>query len=497
MIPKLFSSGKSFKKLAAYLLHDAGKAETDHRVKWTHTLNLAADTPALAVDEMLWTWRAADELKREAGIKAGGRRLENAVKHFSLNWHPSETPTREHMIEAVESFLAHMKWREHQALIVCHDDKHAHVHVMLCAVHPETGRALNTSFEKRRAQEWAADYEREHGVIFCDERLKPLAERTPSPTRDSWEKLKSYEREDDRAELERLGNDFDYVPRGDASEHQAREWELLKAYQREQRECFFMEGKEAYRDARNAAYRDVRAEFRERWRGYYEAKREGADSDDLAAMKSGILALQRETLDTRRQEACTALRGERDEDYAALLTRQKEERAELRERQGEGLSSYRLLDRLYPLEHESARGEQGRSGPFAVDERAAVQHVDPEIDGPSREYTGRDEREDAAEQPEIHERFRVRDPVDALGGIGLGALGALASIGERLFDGFLGGGEARPLRRAEPQPSQASDDSNTALKRATAQTEAQTRAAEEADLRAWWDERRARRRERD
>src|SRR5262249_40864082 len=155
VVPKLFAAGKSFKKLAAYLLHDADKAKTSERVAWTHTLYMASDTPALAVDEMLWTTRAAEDLKREAGIRAGGRPLENPVRHFSLNWHPSETPSREHMTQTVESFLAHMKWDEHQALIVCHTDRQPHVHVMLCGVHPETGKALDTSFEKRRAQEWA------------------------------------------------------------------------------------------------------------------------------------------------------------------------------------------------------------------------------------------------------------------------------------------------------------------------------------------------------
>jgi len=28
------------------------------------------------------------------------------------------------MIATVESFLAHMGWKDHQALIVCHTDKH-------------------------------------------------------------------------------------------------------------------------------------------------------------------------------------------------------------------------------------------------------------------------------------------------------------------------------------------------------------------------------------
>src|ERR1043166_3197997 len=112
MITRL-SAGTSFKWLGYYLTHDP-KAQTTERVAWTHTLNLANDTVPEAVNEMVWTARAADWLKRQAGRSTGGSRLKNPVKHFSLNWHPSEHPDREHMIAAVENFLAHMGWREHQ-----------------------------------------------------------------------------------------------------------------------------------------------------------------------------------------------------------------------------------------------------------------------------------------------------------------------------------------------------------------------------------------------
>lgn len=151
MIPKLLSSGKSFKGCAQYLTHDP-KAETARRVAWTHTLNCANDHVLSAVDEMLWTFRDAELLKEEAGVRAGGRPLENPVKHFSLNWHPSQDPTREEMIAATEDFLKHMGWSERQALLVAHQDKeHDHAHVMLSRIHPEHGKALDDGFEKRRA----------------------------------------------------------------------------------------------------------------------------------------------------------------------------------------------------------------------------------------------------------------------------------------------------------------------------------------------------------
>lgn len=104
MIVRVHSAGTSFKGLGQYLTHDP-KAETTERVAWTHTLNCANDHVPSAIHEMVNTYRDADLLKEEAGIKRGGAPLEHAVKHFSLNWHPDETPTKEQIIEAVESYL--------------------------------------------------------------------------------------------------------------------------------------------------------------------------------------------------------------------------------------------------------------------------------------------------------------------------------------------------------------------------------------------------------
>jgi len=149
MIVRILSRGKSFKGLATYLTHDP-KAKSDERVAWTHTLNLANDHVPSAVDEMLWTARNAEMLKQEAGIRAGGRATETPVKHLSLNWSPDDKPTREHMIATTQDFLRHMKWEEHQTVIVAHQDKeYSHVHLMLNSVHPETGLKLDDNYDFR------------------------------------------------------------------------------------------------------------------------------------------------------------------------------------------------------------------------------------------------------------------------------------------------------------------------------------------------------------
>jgi hypothetical protein len=362
MVPKFFPAGKSFKKLAAYLLHDPDKAKTSDRLKWTHTLNLASDSPSSAIDEMLWTVRGADWLKQHSNVPSGGRPLENPVKHFSLNWHPSQTPTCEHMIEVVESFLSHMGWHEHQALIFNHIDKpHAHVHVMLNAVHPDTGRALDTSFEKRRAQEWAKGYEREQSLIFCEERLKPKEERQESPTREAWEKMKRSEREHDRAEYRRIRGDFDYFVRHDDDKGKAREWEALKAHQRAEREAFFKEGKQAYRSVRNQVFREVRDEFRGQWNAYYAAMRSGGDKASLAELKLALIKAQNRAMDERRQTGCDHLREKRDHAYDAILAQQKVDRGELGRRQQQGLRTPLLMDVIHSAP-EPARTPREQTG---------------------------------------------------------------------------------------------------------------------------------------
>src|SRR5882672_11037554 len=200
MIVKIGLGGKSFKGLSDYLTHDP-EANTNVRVAWTHTQNLANDHVPSAVDEMLWTARNAELLKQEAGVRAGGRATENPVKHLSLNWAPEDKPTREHMVATTEEFLRHMKWQEHQAIVVAHQDKeYKHVHVMLNSVHPETGLKLDDNFDHRRAQAFALQYEMEQGRVYCSQRLKEPEQREKSPPRNVWMAFQENEQEFGRAE---------------------------------------------------------------------------------------------------------------------------------------------------------------------------------------------------------------------------------------------------------------------------------------------------------
>lgn len=434
MIVRIHSAGKSFKGLATYLTHDPN-AKTAERVGWTHTLNLAHDHVPSAVDEMLWTARDAELLKQEAGIRAGGRSSENAVKHVSLNWSPEETPTREHMVETAEGFLRHMKWQDHQVLLVAHQDKeHAHVHMMLNMIHPETGLHLDDSFERRRAQAWALEYERENGRIFCEQRLENIAEREKAPTRPAWmafqEKKIEFEIQENNREnqtpiiFEELNNP-DLI--------KSAEWKKLKEIQRDERLTFFAEGKLEFSEIRQGIYREVRKEFRERWADYYAQLKDGADPTELADTKKALIAEQNAEIEARRDVAYDALREARDERYQVLLDEQREMRHGLHARQEANLDNSSLL---FLMEDGKIRAGQ------------------PEFREAASETTAIREQ---AERPEAVSSISWSDS-DHAGmkpgadiGVGLGF--SLISFFDGLADGLIGGTPAPKPRNVKlPDP---------------------------------------------
>lgn len=385
MIVRIHSRGSSFKGLTTYLTHDAD-AETSERVGWTHTLNCANDHVPSAVNEMLWTARDAELLKQEAGIRAGGRASENPNKHLSLNWAPDENPTREHMIATTEDFLRHMRWEDHQALLVAHTDKsYAHVHVMLNTIHPETGLKLDDNFERRRAQEWANDYEREHGGIRCENRLKNIGERELAPTRPAWQAFQGVRQDFEQQEQQRAAAaDREFSGPNPELNKSAQEWEILKKMQRDERMSFFAEGKNAFADMRSAVFREVREEFRPRWADYYSAKRDGADPDILKELKATLVNEQKIMLEERRDSAYGELRETRQALYKDLLAGQRERREGLRARQGLQLESLDFMD-SFRTDIRGARNDNNRAAADQTWEKAP--HY-PEREAPSASIHG-------------------------------------------------------------------------------------------------------------
>jgi hypothetical protein len=333
MIVKIHKSGSSLKDGALYLTHDP-KARTTERVAWTHTQNLANDHIPSAVDEMLWTYRNADLLKQEAGVKAGGRPTRKPVKHLSMNWHVDDNPSQEHMIQSGKDLLKRLGWSEHQAIFVAHSDKdHKHMHILVNAVHPETGRSLKSGWEHNRAQKWAADYEHANGVIRCPERLRSH-EREVSMPRNMWMAFRNNELEFEKSEKQ-FRREF-------AKQYSiSDQWEVFKSIQKAERQQFFADGKAEFKALRNRVYNEVREEFRPRWAAYYSEKKHStaADKDRLAQMKAEITAEQSETLSSKRDLACEVLLVARKAERLELKLKQQAQRVEFKERVATGIDN--------------------------------------------------------------------------------------------------------------------------------------------------------------
>jgi hypothetical protein len=176
MVPNISRNGRSFRGAGAYHLHDkpdanSARPRTSERVAFAVTRNLANADPHAALDEMWRTAEDASHLKARSGVAQTGRKNDTPVKTVSLAWAPGQSPAREEMCRAADSFMKAMGWAEHQALIVAHSDtRHPHLHLIINRVHPDTGRALNDWQERKRSQVWAHDYERRHGAILCPAR---------------------------------------------------------------------------------------------------------------------------------------------------------------------------------------------------------------------------------------------------------------------------------------------------------------------------------------
>ena len=190
MICKLHRSGGSFRGAIAYCLGDprdrdreaerpAAPSGERSRVAWTETVNLATDDARVAARQMAATVTYAAELKELAGVRAGGRRLEKPVAHYSLSWAPDERPpTQAKMVTAARSSLRALGLEDHQAVLVAHrDGTTPHVHVVANRVSIEDGRAAPLSQSRLELSRWAEAYERTQGRIRCPRRVEHNRDR--------------------------------------------------------------------------------------------------------------------------------------------------------------------------------------------------------------------------------------------------------------------------------------------------------------------------------
>jgi relaxase-like protein len=174
------SSNKSFRVLARYLAEERN-AEEQNRVAWATSRNLPTDDPELSARIMRAT--AAQNV-----------RVKDPVYHLALSFDPGDTVDRAAMERVADRVLEALHLQEHQILIVAHADReHAHMHLMINRVHPETGKVWSR---------WQ-DYPTIQRALREEEEAMGLR-RVPSPGRSSAEREVTSDLADDLRTYERL-----------------------------------------------------------------------------------------------------------------------------------------------------------------------------------------------------------------------------------------------------------------------------------------------------
>jgi relaxase-like protein len=450
MIVKM-QTGRSFHGAALYYLHDKKHQHellrlSDERVAWTATRNTATNVPELAISEMIAVAQFQDELKRESGQVLSGRPCEEPVMTMSFSWHPLEKPTKEHMIATATSFLEHMGWDEHQALLLAHNDTpHQHVHVVLNRIHPATGLVHDDSFSHNRSENWREAYEHEHGKVrgpgrACHSMHHDFAVEANAISARYAELEATAARSQEKIERDQLGQRHQF-----------------------ERETFLNSRHSQFREARQRAYHETRQAYAPQWVQHYakaEKAREAAqhsrndtaaralhfaregdfpaawqsvgDRDsasrdvrqDIYKERQQLRTEQRAETRERQDEACTELYDQRAEEFTAIKGRQKEERAELKELQA-------ARETGQPFDQQRLAQLMAGAPTHAADKSVVPEPQHHEPAGLKREATRQVEQE--TEHAAAVERAPRRDALDGLAG----GIGKLAEIASDIIAGIL------------------------------------------------------------
>lgn len=257
MNPVEIRQGKSFKGLAAYLLHDVKREgeeirNTSERVGWVESFNLNGADGDQSWRLMLATANSANSLKEAAGIKKG-KTIKNTVYHYSINFNPDDKLSPEIQRDAVKGSLKALGLSDHQALAVEHTDKaHNHIHVMVNLIDPSNGLSAATpqmgddgkkrsklSNSQRKLSSWAGKFERDYGLEITEGRLANANKRSRGEKVEARRKSRNIVEQEKIEKPIRRRRDFDRGAHEDrAREIQSRsenlkeqsriEWESLK-----------------------------------------------------------------------------------------------------------------------------------------------------------------------------------------------------------------------------------------------------------------------------
>lgn len=167
MMPEITRRGTSFRGAYLYYFHDKG-ARTTERIAWTHTANMMTGDVDKGWRVMAYTAKHQDSLKRASGQRATGAKMKKPVFAYSIAWHPEQRPAKEEMLKAANQSLEALGLTKHEVMMAAHcDEPQQHVHIMVNTVHPVTGLVANLEYTKRKVQDWATEYDREHGKVYC------------------------------------------------------------------------------------------------------------------------------------------------------------------------------------------------------------------------------------------------------------------------------------------------------------------------------------------
>ena len=243
---------------------------TSERVAWTETRNLMTDDPQAAKRIMIATAKQSDELKAQVGIKTTGRKSNAHVYAYSLAWHPDEAGTvdRAGMMEAVDQSLKALEAEHLQAVVVCHTDQdHPHVHVILNRVDQSDGRMHPFKNDRLKLSDWANEYERERGQILTparEEKRKKREQYQDQQKRRDYAQAKRDEaasRSRDKMHPASMLKDL-----GEAQKLRHRqEWKDLSATNKDRRQKVYAE----YRERIKQAAELHRMENKKKWRDHF------------------------------------------------------------------------------------------------------------------------------------------------------------------------------------------------------------------------------------
>ncbi len=151
MLAKVAPPTKNFHALARYLVHGREGAPDGKRVAWIFAQNLPTEDPELAAKLMTATAALSPRTRR-------------AVYHLMIAWAPDERPEPALMQAIARETLVRAGLGDHEALVMGHGDRdHAHLHMMVNRVNPNTGVAWRVSHDYARFDRIMRELAETHG----------------------------------------------------------------------------------------------------------------------------------------------------------------------------------------------------------------------------------------------------------------------------------------------------------------------------------------------